>query len=233
MATLTENVEVKVKESRKGKGLYARKQINEGETILEETPMVCCQFAWNELYKYTACENCLRSLEKAEAMARRLTENPALDLPHLECCEVKVEDITYCPACQVPYCSTECRDQAWAAYHRVLCLGSAREDPEHPVNRLMEAWRNIHFPPETATIMLLLKMIAMVKQDQWLTPEGFRSMFALMGTNQQGIGSSSISVWARNCDDLDLSESDKNDLDKVIDQLYDDLDREFTIFIHI
>jgi hypothetical protein len=71
---------------------------------------------------------------------------------------------TYQLAFQLIYCNKECREKAWTSYHKCLCLGQAREDPDHPVNKLMEIWRNMHYPPETASIMLLLKMIAMVKQ---------------------------------------------------------------------
>ena len=42
---------------------------------------------------------------------------------------------------QIQYCSESCREAAWQLYHKCLCLGSAREDPEHPVNRLLELWR--------------------------------------------------------------------------------------------
>ena len=37
--------------------------------------MVCCQFLWNAMYKYTACGFYMKSLETAEQMARRLTGN--------------------------------------------------------------------------------------------------------------------------------------------------------------
>ena len=84
-----------------GKGLYARTHFKEGDEILTETPLVCAQFSWNEVYKYAACEFCLRSLEMAEEMSRRLSDNPALDLPHPECCEVNPSLYTCCPHCQV------------------------------------------------------------------------------------------------------------------------------------
>ena len=44
---------------------------------------------------------------------------------------------------QIQYCSESCREAAWQLYHQCLCLGSAREDPEHPVNRLLELWRSV------------------------------------------------------------------------------------------
>lgn len=42
---------------------------------------------------------------------------------------------------QVMYCSSECRQAAADQYHRVLCLGASQEDPDHPVNKLKDAWR--------------------------------------------------------------------------------------------
>lgn len=71
-------------------------------------------------------------------------------------------------------------------YHGVLCLGSDYENPNHPLNVLNEAWkqvlnrnpfltesiklpftffgRKIHYPPETTTILLIVKLVAMYKQ---------------------------------------------------------------------
>lgn len=42
---------------------------------------------------------------------------------------------------QVMYCSSECRQAAAEQYHRVLCLGPSQEDPDHPINKLKDAWR--------------------------------------------------------------------------------------------
>lgn len=42
---------------------------------------------------------------------------------------------------QVMYCSSECRQAAADQYHRVLCLGQSQEDPDHPINKLKDAWR--------------------------------------------------------------------------------------------
>ena len=60
---------------------------------------------------------------------------------------------------------------------------------------------------------------------QWLTPEGFRSLIALVGTNGQGVGTSAISVWVRNCTNLDLPPEEQDKLDQIINQLYDDLEK--------
>ncbi|XP_070210003.1 histone-lysine N-trimethyltransferase SMYD5-like isoform X2 [Littorina saxatilis] len=244
-------VEVRSLEAKKGKGLYAKTHFKKEETILTEAPLVCAQFSWNELYKYEACEFCLRSLETAEEMSRRLTNNPSLVLPHPECCEVDSSVHTCCPHCQVKYCREACRVAAWDRYHRVLCMGASRDDSKHPLAMLQEAWRNIHYPPETASIMLLAKMVAMVRQtqlellqglarealyhddvQQWFTPEGFRSIFALIGTNGQGIGSSSISTWVKNCEKLSQGEKEKEEMDKFIDEMYEELDKEAGAFLN-
>lgn len=45
------------------------------------------------------------------------------------------------PPPKVMYCSSECRQAASEQYHKVLCTGPSREDPEHPLNKLQEAWR--------------------------------------------------------------------------------------------
>jgi len=67
---------------------------------------------------------------------------------------------------------------------------------------------------------------------QWLTPEGFRSLIALVGTNGQGVGTSAISVWVRNCSNLDLPDCEQEKLDAVVNQLYEDLDKEAGCFLN-
>ena len=84
-----------------GRALFASRDFAEEESLFEESPVVCAQFLWNELYKYSACSHCLKSLETAEAMCRRLTNNPSLVLPHPECCPVDESTYVTCPHCQV------------------------------------------------------------------------------------------------------------------------------------
>ncbi|XP_060076891.1 histone-lysine N-trimethyltransferase SMYD5-like [Ylistrum balloti] len=282
-AFMTSNVEIRQIDLSKGKGLFATKDFKKGDVLFEERPIVSSQFLWNEFYNYTACEYCLKSLETAETQCQRLTENPSLSLPFPECCEAQPAQYVMCPQCQVVYCCDGCRTAAWTEYHRTLCMGPSRHDGHHPLAQLGETWRNIHFPPETSSIMLLAKMIAIVKQSddgiskfsqfvnlpvnkeeeiahkllgedfkqplellrqmvteclfeetiqQWYTPEGFRSLFALIGMNGQGIGSSAISVWVKNCEKLQLSDEDKQRLDGLIDQMYEDLDRVSGTFLN-
>lgn len=90
----------------KGKGLFAKCLFKEGDQILVEKPLISCQFAWNKLYKYTACDHCLKSLETAENMARRLSRNTNLKLMHKECCETEKSQLLHCkcPSCDVSRC---------------------------------------------------------------------------------------------------------------------------------
>ncbi|XP_064007271.1 histone-lysine N-trimethyltransferase SMYD5 isoform X4 [Pogoniulus pusillus] len=148
------------------------------------------------------------------------------------------------------------------------------------------AARNMHYPPETSSIMLMARMVATVKQakdkewwikafsqfcsktaneeeeivhkllgdkfkgqlellrllftealyeehlSRWFTPEGFRSLFALIGTNGQGIGTSSLSQWVHACDALDLPMLQREELDAFIDQLYKDIEKESGEFLN-
>ncbi|XP_071393718.1 protein-lysine N-trimethyltransferase SMYD5-like, partial [Centroberyx affinis] len=159
-------VEVRFIDKIKGKGLFAKRSIKKGDSIFIERPLVSAQFLWNALYKYKACEYCLRALETAEENARRLSGIPGLSLPHPELCSVRPELHQACPQCQVMYCSKECRQAAADQYHRVLCLGPSHDDPDHPINKLKDAWRSMHYPPETSSIMLMARMVAVVKQAQ-------------------------------------------------------------------
>uniref|UniRef100_A0A8C3BTI1 Protein-lysine N-trimethyltransferase SMYD5 n=1 Tax=Cairina moschata TaxID=8855 RepID=A0A8C3BTI1_CAIMO len=237
--------------SAKGKGLFATRSIRKGETVFVERPVVASQFLWNALYNYRACDHCLRALETAEENAQRLLGKSSLVLPHPEQCSIRKDLHQQCPRCQVTYCSAECRQAALEQYHQVLCLGPSRDDPTHPLNKLQEAWRNMHYPPETSSIMLMARMVATVKQGQlellrllftealydehlsrWFTPEGFRSLFALVGTNGQGIGTSSLSQWVHACDALDLPMLQREELDAFIDQLYKDIEKESGEFLN-
>ncbi|TKS72131.1 SET and MYND domain-containing protein 5 [Collichthys lucidus] len=118
--------------------------------------------------------------------------------------------------------------------------------------------RSMHYPPETSSIMLMARMVAVVKQAKnkahwqklfahfcsraaneeeeiahkllgeqfrWFVPEGFRSLFALVGTNGQGIGTSSLSRWVHACDALELPAQQREQLDSFIDQLYKDIEK--------
>lgn len=160
----TNGFQVRIIDNEKGKGLFATHLYKEGNIILEEKPIVCCQFSWNADYGYLACDNCLTPLETAEENARRLTGKSDIILPHMECCETKKNLIMECSACGIKYCSTECLNEALQRYHSTLCLQSRDRNESHPLLQLNETWKQMHYPPETATIMLLARMVALVNQ---------------------------------------------------------------------
>lgn len=53
---------------------------------------------------------------------------------------------------------------AYFRYHSTLCLQWRIKDESHPLNQLNETWKQMHYPPETATVMLLARMVALVNQ---------------------------------------------------------------------
>ncbi|XP_077293584.1 SET and MYND domain containing, class 5 [Arctopsyche grandis] len=154
--------EIRLVDHLKGKGLFATRAFREGDVILEELPFISCQFSWNKDYKYLSCDHCMRPLETAEQNVRRLAAEPAIILPHPQCCTTSLQNITQCENCDTKYCSNNCREIAYNLYHRTLCHSS--NDTAHPLEQLVEAWKQVHFPPETATIMLIIRILAMIHQ---------------------------------------------------------------------
>uniref|UniRef100_A0A8C1CP15 Protein-lysine N-trimethyltransferase SMYD5 n=1 Tax=Cyprinus carpio carpio TaxID=630221 RepID=A0A8C1CP15_CYPCA len=233
-------VEARFIDKVKGKGLFAKRPFKKGDTIFIEQPLVSSQFLWNALYKYRACEYCLRALETAEENARRLSGRAALNLPHPELCKVRPDRHQACPHCQVMYCSAECRQAAWEQHHRLLCIGSSHHDPDHPLNKLQDAWREnvlkysvVIFQGQLSLLRnLFTTALYEDRLSQWFTPEGFRSLFSLVGTNGQGIGTSSLSQWVHACDALELPSQQREQLDALIDQLYKDIDKETGDFLN-
>lgn len=45
-----------------------------------------------------------------------------------------------------------------------MCLQTRQNAEHHPIVQLKETWKQMHYPPETATVMLLARMVAMVNQ---------------------------------------------------------------------
>lgn len=269
-----------------GKGLFALRDFNVGDVIFEERPLVCCQFLWNSAYGYLACDFCMRPLETAEENVRRLCADSDITLPYPECCQTDKPSVVDCSHCDASYCCEACRQAAWLQYHQVLCRRSFTRNTDHPIDLLQEAWKSMHYPPESACIMLVARILASVIQaddkqgavnlfmqfchrtvneqqeiahgmlgekfqsqlDQllqlmwralysehvqhWLTPDGFRSLMALVATNGQGVGTSPLAVWVRNASNLHLSSQQRSELDTFIDDLYDKLDKEVGTFLN-
>lgn len=68
---------------------------------------------------------------------------------------------------------------------------------------------------------------------QWFTPDGFRSLLALIGTNGQGIGTSSFSRWVRNVSALELPREERIQVDKLIDHIYDEMEEGMFFTTHV
>lgn len=131
----------------------------------------------------------------------------------------------------------------------------------------------MHYPPETSSVLLVLRIFAMIKTQpellatfgdfcdssvnedlsichkllgerftsqiselhqafahvfaedeilhKYLTLEGLTKIFALIGTNSQGNGTSSFAGWVKNVEELQgLSDNERNEIDDLIDTYY-------------
>lgn len=260
----------------KGRSMIALKSYKAGDTIIEEEPFVSCQFSWNSMYGYLACDHCMRPLETTIKNVRRLTNNSTIEIPFPEHCPTKnwLQQFTSCPQCGVQYCSEDCRIEAFKKYHSIGCMAAYKSDDTHPINVLNETWKKMHYPPETGTIMLIVRLLAMYKQcrnkEEFLdilksfqsicvneekkiyhkilgvnfetqmeqlfqafcnafqeeefamftTPDAFKSLMAMIGTNSQGIATSPFAEWVKKVSDLEMPQNTKDELDKYIDDLY-------------
>ena len=76
------------------------------------------------------------------------------------------------------------------------------------------------------TLDLFNNQLYVKECEPWLTSEGFRQMFSLIGRNSQGIGTSPFSVWVENSSNLEtINKGEKKKLDKLIDKIYEKLDK--------
>ncbi|XP_072932839.1 protein-lysine N-trimethyltransferase SMYD5 [Epargyreus clarus] len=276
--------EIRVSSNIKGKGLFATRSFRTRDVILEEDPLVSCQFAWNAAYSYLACDHCMRPLETPEQNARRLACKPDIVLPHADCYEIDLQTITSCDQCNLQYCSEECKQVAKTSYHSLLCYQET--DAQHPINVLLDTWKQMHLPPETTSILLIARILAMIQLSknpevmigkvkefchrsvsedaelthkllgeqfceqlstlrelmnnvvsgehiqEFLTQEGFNSLMALVGTNGQGIGSSPLALWVKNCLERTMSDDERAQLELFIDRLYQKVEEESGEFIN-
>ncbi|UJR09677.1 hypothetical protein I4U23_013911 [Adineta vaga] len=292
LATTNENDYTIAIDQIKGRQIIARRHYQLGELIFEEQPLVLAQFEWNKLYKYSACEYCLYPLESCEQNVRRLCQDSSIVIPHHECDPNQSinQRIFRCPKCNEMYCSTGCYQQAMNNYHSILCQSDENDSKVHLIRHIIDLWRSAHPPPETTSISLVLKLMAMLKQSnnrllllqelqkfsqgvqsenqrfyhkllrkefqsqveqlrqaldnfneqymqisefKWfLTPDGFRQLLALLGRNQQGIGTSPLAVWMKNSEKLSSPSqaAASSDMSQLIDAIYtkiDDVSGEF------
>ena len=249
-------------------------------------PIVSSQYSWNASAGYRACHLCMEPLETAQENVSRLTGDPNVILPHMESCATRNTFHVSCPYCGVEYCSKQCLEEAWNSFHATLCTRSNPPDPAHPLIQLDEIWKSIHYPPETASIQLIARLLATLVQaettemrdslahkyqsfchtatsdreniclkilgekfveplerlriatlqlfatkpdhiDWFLTPDGFISLFALVGRNGQGIGTSSFATWSKRVEkdvQTKLPSSEAANVDSLIDTIYAAID---------
>ena len=164
-------------DSNKKTGLIASDTIYSGETIIQERPLICSQYLWNIEYRYDACDFCLTPLETSEENVRRLSDDETIVLPYKEqCCPTNKSTQVACSCNFVRFCSVDCQTQAWQMYHKVLCPSEQTNSQQHlaiALKELCDFWKSIHYPPETASIMLLVKILASIKQS--INPNEFIS----------------------------------------------------------
>ena len=71
-----------------------------------------------------------------------------------------------------------------------------------------------------------------IEEFQWfLTSDGFRQLLALLGRNQQGVGTSSLAIWVKNCEALPTppeqaaaAAAASSDISQFIDAIYTKID---------
>lgn len=213
-------------------------------------------------------------LETAENNVRRLAfdERIVLPFPELDSVQHLQEKFVTCNECATKYCSQECLVTAAQLYHKAICEGCL---PGGIYDELNEAWKKIHYPPETGTIMLIVRIFAMLKCNsipylmeklnefssrtinedislchkmlgekfcdqiselfeivlriyekdenvlgKYLSYDGFVSLLALIGTNSQGIGTSSFANWVKNIGEYEMKVDQREEIDNLIDSIY-------------
>uniref|UniRef100_A0A8C8H3G1 Protein-lysine N-trimethyltransferase SMYD5 n=1 Tax=Oncorhynchus tshawytscha TaxID=74940 RepID=A0A8C8H3G1_ONCTS len=114
----------------------------------------------------------------------------------------------------------------WQKLFFQLCSRAANEEEEIAHKLLGEKFQG-HL-----TLLQTLFTTALYDDHLNMVRMGFRSLFALVGTNGQGIGTSSLSQWVQACDALELTSQQREQLDSFIDQLYKDIEKETGDFLN-
>ncbi|KAL7751945.1 SET and MYND domain-containing protein 5 [Sorochytrium milnesiophthora] len=145
---------------KKQRGLVATRAFGIGDVLFEEEPIVCDQYLHNADY-FPACAHCLKCLESPAAMARRLAELP--EEPVLKyAAQFPLAPRVPCQHhCGEVYCSAHCQSAAWEFSHVLLCP-AANPAAAQPLAALKETWKSFHYPPESSSIMIIAKLLAML-----------------------------------------------------------------------
>jgi len=90
-----------------------------------------------------------------------------------------------------------------------------------------------HFRGQLQTLReLMAQALYSDTVQQWLLPDGFQSLVALVGMNGQGVGTSPFSEWVKKVSELHLPVDEKQRLDSFIDQVYEDLNEVVGSFLN-
>jgi len=142
----------------KGKGLIALEDCEEDETLFSEEPICSAQMAWGKKLNYKCCSRCMIPLESEDEAVCRLSGGSIVTIP-------KHDDTYYpgnivtCSKSQQSFCDEKCRKSADMAYDRMLL------PLRQQLDELDDLWRDIHFPPESASITLVYRLMAMRRLD--------------------------------------------------------------------
>ncbi|KAG8346762.1 SET domain [Trypanosoma vivax] len=149
----------------KGKGLFARVKIREGDIVHEETALCCSQNLDDAVNEVSACGNCLLSLESPSECVARVTNNAtlarALPYDHLYTSCRKVKCLFEACGCTMVFCSVRCRETAWSRYHFAGCRGKMTEDQKKAYDELLRHdWlsRGVNY---SDTVFLAFRFVCM------------------------------------------------------------------------
>lgn len=132
-------VEIRWINEKKGHGIVAKSGIPKDTVIIEEDPIISCQFPFNAHF-FPACGFCMKSLEQRERMLQRLSgRSDTIQLPAHGFKE-DIRQPVYCDVCneENQYCDEVCKQRAWRDFHRFTCTGGR---DEHPIYALIEYWK--------------------------------------------------------------------------------------------
>lgn len=154
---MTDIFEIKRINEIKEYGVVSVQDIEEGDIIMEEIPLVSSQYLYNADF-FPACGNCLKSIELPSQMLSRLS-GQLIDAFQNE----EVEDKVFCKCGNVFYCSLECQSSDFT--HEFLCASKIPSNKYSTYMTAVELWKSFHFPPETCSITLLFKLFIMIAAD--------------------------------------------------------------------
>jgi len=131
---------------------------------------------------------------------------------------------------------------------RILATIVQAQDPEEQIGILMSLMHDtVNKKEQLAHKMLGERFVDQLEQlrlacttafasypvvSSFLTPDGFAAIFALIGRNSQGIGTSAFAVWTKKVEKLATKPNEKSQLEKLIDTVYDAIEQNAGSFLN-